>query len=225
MYSKKRRGFTLIELLVVIAIIAILAGILYPVFARAREAARRTSCLSNVQQLTKAMMMYVSDNDSRYPPRYPDITPGPKFQCRTCRTIDWRPYARPYVKSEQVFVCPSDTGIPAELVNDPMNQVASRPSRLADFAPFGSSYCFQVALTRVQFEAAVPVPAQTAMVAEVFAWHSYSEALKVALVENGAPFSVLSFADGHAKARIPAPVNQCEPPAIPDENGNLMPVP
>jgi prepilin-type N-terminal cleavage/methylation domain-containing protein/prepilin-type processing-associated H-X9-DG protein len=65
---KKRSGFTLIELLVVIAIIAILAAILFPVFARAREAARKTACLSNTNQIAKGFMMYVQDYDEVFPP-------------------------------------------------------------------------------------------------------------------------------------------------------------
>src|SRR5687768_7082257 len=65
---KKRSGFTLIELLVVIAIIAILAAILFPVFARAREAARKTACLSNTNQITKGFLMYVQDYDEVFPP-------------------------------------------------------------------------------------------------------------------------------------------------------------
>ena len=63
----KRRGFTLIELLVVIAIIAILAAILFPVFAQAREAARRTSCISNTKQLSTGVQMYTQDYDERLP--------------------------------------------------------------------------------------------------------------------------------------------------------------
>jgi len=66
--SQKRSGFTLIELLVVIAIIAILAAILFPVFARAREQARATSCLSNTNQIAKGFLMYVQDYDEQFPP-------------------------------------------------------------------------------------------------------------------------------------------------------------
>ncbi|NLO04745.1 MAG: prepilin-type N-terminal cleavage/methylation domain-containing protein, partial [candidate division WS1 bacterium] len=65
----RRKGFTLIELLVVIAIIAILAAILFPVFARAREKARQTSCLSNLKQISLAVIMYTQDYDDRMPGR------------------------------------------------------------------------------------------------------------------------------------------------------------
>jgi prepilin-type N-terminal cleavage/methylation domain-containing protein len=69
MTLRHRNGFTLIELLVVIAIVAILAAILFPVFAKAKEAAKRASCISNSSQIGKATMMYMGDNDDRIPPR------------------------------------------------------------------------------------------------------------------------------------------------------------
>src|SRR5687767_12004527 len=71
----RRRGFTLIELLVVIAIIAILAAILFPVFAQARESARKTGCLSNLKQIGIAVQMYLTDYDDRYPSQQRDDIP------------------------------------------------------------------------------------------------------------------------------------------------------
>jgi len=107
-----RRGFTLIELLVVIAIISILAAILFPVFARARENARRTSCLSNVKQLSLAVLMYLQDYDDTYPNvlvRTPNLPanqyPGGKWTTGT--TLYWPQTLYPYHKSVQVFYCPS----------------------------------------------------------------------------------------------------------------------
>ena len=90
-----RRGFTLIELLVVIAIIAILAAILFPVFAKAREKARQTSCLSNVKQLGLGLMMYAQDYDEKMPsylPPWPAIPAGNEY-------CDWWNGIYPYTKN------------------------------------------------------------------------------------------------------------------------------
>jgi prepilin-type N-terminal cleavage/methylation domain-containing protein/prepilin-type processing-associated H-X9-DG protein len=100
-----KRGFTLIELLVVIAIIAILAAILFPVFAKAREKARQTSCLSNVKQLSLGVVMYVQDYDERFVAgtAIPDFIPVPPDTNRCW----WRFKIQPYVKNWQLFNCPS----------------------------------------------------------------------------------------------------------------------
>lgn len=99
--KRTRKAFTLIELLVVIAIIAILAAILFPVFARARENARRSSCMSNVKQLSLATLMYTQDYDEKLPPAYANGAPvGMDW---------WGPIIQPYVKSIQVYFCPSDS--------------------------------------------------------------------------------------------------------------------
>jgi prepilin-type N-terminal cleavage/methylation domain-containing protein len=98
----RRSGFTLIELLVVIAIIAILAAILFPVFAQAREKARQTSCLSNLKQLGTSMMMYASDHDGLFPPavgRQPSEVNPYEFS--------WLRRLEPYTKNLGVFICPS----------------------------------------------------------------------------------------------------------------------
>jgi len=92
-----RRGFTLIELLVVIAIIAILAAILFPVFARAREKARQTSCLSNIRQIGTATMMYAQDYDECCPGHGGDANPAEA----------WPDMLLPYCKNGQIFRCPS----------------------------------------------------------------------------------------------------------------------
>jgi prepilin-type N-terminal cleavage/methylation domain-containing protein/prepilin-type processing-associated H-X9-DG protein len=97
----KNRGFTLIELLVVIAIIAILAAILFPVFSRAREQARKTACLSNGKQLALALAMYSQDWDETLPVWY---TPCHGFRIGP---LMWTEQLYPYIKNWQVFQCPS----------------------------------------------------------------------------------------------------------------------
>jgi len=103
----RRRGFTLIELLVVIAIIAILAAILFPVFARAREKARQTSCLNNVKQMSLAWMQYLQDYDERTPLLYHRGAPGPRIFGQTADAVWWYDAIMPYCKNDQIFVCPS----------------------------------------------------------------------------------------------------------------------
>ena len=125
----RKEGFTLIELLVVIAIIAILAAILFPVFARARENARRTSCLSNLKQIGLGFMQYSQDYDEFFPHairgvyRTPStyttdtsqakpsgtflVSDGSGASGQTGNYISWMDMIFPYVKSVQLFTCPS----------------------------------------------------------------------------------------------------------------------
>src|SRR4030095_235819 len=93
---RRRGGFTLIELLVVIAIIAILAAILFPVFAQARDKARGAACLSNTKQMATSILMYVQDYDEAFPP-----------DSRSSQTTFWMDYVQPYVKNEKIWACPS----------------------------------------------------------------------------------------------------------------------
>jgi prepilin-type N-terminal cleavage/methylation domain-containing protein/prepilin-type processing-associated H-X9-DG protein len=97
-----RKGFNLIELLVVIAIIAILAAILFPVFAKAREKARQTSCLSNEKQIVLGMLMYAQDYDEVFPFAFDVLGWG-------AIAPTWRERIAPYLKNIQIFQCPSET--------------------------------------------------------------------------------------------------------------------
>lgn len=101
--SRRRSGFTLLELLVVIAIIALLAAILFPVFARARENARRSSCQSNVKQIGLGLLQYTQDYDERYVPNSSGTGAEQK---------SWYDLLQPYIKSEQILICPSS--VPAD---------------------------------------------------------------------------------------------------------------
>jgi len=98
----KPQGFTLIELLVVIAIIAILAAILFPVFQKVRENARRTSCLSNMKQLGIGFTQYVQDSNERYP-CVTAVAPNPGY------VGGWANMIYPFVKSTGVYACPDDS--------------------------------------------------------------------------------------------------------------------
>jgi len=102
-----RRGFTLIELLVVIAIIAILAAILFPVFAKAREKARQTSCLSNIKEIGLAFLMYAQDYDEKMPAGIGYWTPYVTPPSADRGDSPWYRNVYPYIKNGQVFVCPS----------------------------------------------------------------------------------------------------------------------
>jgi len=219
-FRRRRSAFTLIELLVVIAIIAILAAMLLPALARAKEKAKRTSCVSNVKQISIAMIMYVGDNDSRYPPRMPNPAAGAAYPCKPCRTIDWRPYALPYLSgstnvttSSSVFVCPSDNGIPEAIVADPFNAASQRPVRFAYF--YGSSFCLNTVLTRLTREAAIPQPSDTFMGAEIWSWHQ-PMAIQDFQGKTTRPIRVAYFCDGHAGVTSEDFIQQqCSPPSAP----------
>lgn len=116
MKTVKQRGFTLIELLVVIAIIAILAAILFPVFARAREAARKASCTSNLKQIATGMLMYAQDYDEKFPAGKSNCSHGPFDSWNQngmgiddfhMQAMYFAALTQPYIKNVQVFHCPS----------------------------------------------------------------------------------------------------------------------
>ncbi len=148
-----QRGFTLIELLVVIAIIAILAAILFPVFAQAREKARQTSCVSNMRQMGMAITMYVTDNEG-YPMHSSPSNWNPRKR--------WPDYVFPYSKNEKLFTCPS---APADLFRKPW---AHNPQLF--FGGYGYNYQY-LGNARFPFsapDALVQAPAETVVVADTF---------------------------------------------------------
>ena len=174
MMKSAQRGFTLIELLVVIAIIAILASILFPVFAQARESARKTSCASNLKQLGNAMMLYVSDYDEIYPLSngslngYTNIqtfppsadsraTPGNRAYWET----SWAHVLNNYVKSLDVWGCPSPTYL------DPIG------ARTANYTPLArTSYVYNRLMGNLG-SAAVVTPSNLFMVLELWGDQGY----------------------------------------------------
>ena len=134
--KRKPSGFTLIELLVVIAIIAILAAILFPVFAQARESARQTTCVSNTKQLMFAFTMYASDYD------------GMSCPCRRMQGAPWEENMLAYSRNKQICRCPSDSrplnnpmtgaftpsyGINQQVAGQLMDTFAEDSTRLAAF--------------------------------------------------------------------------------------------
>ncbi|HAZ64318.1 MAG TPA: hypothetical protein DCZ72_12015 [Armatimonadetes bacterium] len=126
--SKQKRGFTLIELLVVIAIIAILAAILFPVFAKAREKARQTSCLSNMKQQGLAFMQYMQDYDGMV----------------VYNWWEWHVDLEPYIKSGQIFACPSSghaQPAPVQFTNYGFSDGSSRTGTFwSNTRPYGATW-------------------------------------------------------------------------------------
>jgi prepilin-type N-terminal cleavage/methylation domain-containing protein len=228
MRKKSFSAFTLIELLVVIAIIAILAAILFPVFARAREAARKTACLSNLKQLGLAAGMYKQDYDEAYPdsratwfngPGSP-IWPGPNYYGaeHICRYAHRR-YANdgntlggiallynPYVKNVQIFRCPSDPESRgwAEACGVPTTTGTAANSPGAKFSSYYQRHAHDAyaSLRNANVtDSLVQLPAQLALFIEE-GWHGGHARPYLwdgIQAGDGVRFVNASFYDGHAK--------------------------
>jgi prepilin-type N-terminal cleavage/methylation domain-containing protein len=147
-----RRAFTLIELLVVIAIIAILAAILFPVFARAKEAAKASSCLSNARQLGISVHLYQAD--------YDDTFPLSAYATSTSFLI-WHDLIDPYVKNKQVWLCPGCPVSPTDSSGAPTSHFGYNAAYLTNFA-----YDFSNANSQTSYNAsAIAEPAETVVFA------------------------------------------------------------
>ena len=178
----KKRGFTLIELLVVIAIIGILAAILFPVFARAREKARSASCQSNLKQIAMGIAMYAQDYD-RYPlaldaadKNTPQIWRGhPSAVAIDFATTPLLPEVLlPYIKSQQVWACPSDSGYDYDDITG--IAIDARPTA---YQKYGLSYAYRTELMMLGLaEEFVPNPVETNLLNDANGgWHGQSSGL------------------------------------------------
>ncbi|MDX1930998.1 MAG: DUF1559 domain-containing protein [Capsulimonadales bacterium] len=146
--TRSRSAFTLIELLVVIAIIAILAAILFPVFARARAQARKTTCISNLKQLALGTLMYCQDYEEAFPPRFGSAGDG---------NAPWAVTIQPYVRNQQIAGCP-------EMIPE-----VQRNAFMGTFGWVGygmNTYLWVNAGSPVVTLASVPSPSLTAMQAD-----------------------------------------------------------
>ncbi len=182
-----RKGFTLIELLVVIAIIAILAAILFPVFARAREKARQTSCLSNLKQIALAAQMYESDYDER--------TASYSSHPAAASTYSYREMLEPYLKNDQISICPSDAATNPWSYGPNITGVTSNGS-----TGHGYLYCYRKIAT-------IQAPSEGAMFMDTagsyFRYNGgaapdYLDGLSATTARHNEGMNV-NFFDGHAK--------------------------
>jgi prepilin-type N-terminal cleavage/methylation domain-containing protein/prepilin-type processing-associated H-X9-DG protein len=194
--QRKSRAFTLVELLTVIGIIAVLAALLFPVFATARGKAREITCVSNLRQIGMAIKMYTQDYDELYPwavdatDRYtPQIwSQYPEFQAQ----IPYMPFIhealQPYIKSKELFHCPADSGYDVEDSNGmPLD---ARPT---SYQKFGTSYNYRTEIAfRRAGEGSIREPSSVNVLFDAAGrWH------------GGVLFDQLRYnvlhADGHAK--------------------------
>jgi prepilin-type N-terminal cleavage/methylation domain-containing protein len=212
MMNGMRRAFTLIELLVVIAIIAILAGILFPVFARAKAAAKQTACISNLKQIGNAFGLYMADYDDIFPyavDASDKYRPGiwdelPDFKNQIAAMGELPDVLQPYIKSFGIFQCPADQGTRV-LDNHFPDAFTSSPSL---WRTYRSSYLYRTELAfRFMNGTSLSAPAEVNMMFDGGGhWHGSGRALapddSVDTYFNlmrGYRYDVL-FCDFHAKS-------------------------
>jgi len=193
--ERTKRGFTLIELLVVIAIIAILAAILFPVFAQARKAARKTTCLNNVKQLSLGIMMYTQDYDEVYPPAQWHME-LPAWATPTYQRVHL--LVAPYVKNTQVGICPEDAAV-YTWAGQNMSYGYHGPSGWNQntdptaMAHSGANFIFGRSM------AAIDQPASVWMLIDLW---PYTHAVQCCTAPADNKYATnVAYADGHAKFR------------------------
>ena len=219
-----KRGFTLIELLVVIAIIAILAAILFPVFAKAREKARQTTCLSNEKELATAVLMYAEDWGETFPAHRSAAT----------NNVSWRTMIFPYQKSEDIYVCPSNPDNSKWTHDGGDSQGNPDPN---DAPPnFRRSYGLSRAVVRRagvgRRLSELRLPAQTALIGEV--WNTSNNGINLRWGSHWSKNRIanrifaghncgmnIAFCDGHAKWMKPTATTD---PNIWDREPDVHPV-
>jgi prepilin-type N-terminal cleavage/methylation domain-containing protein len=182
---KLSAGFTLIELLVVIAIIAILAAILFPVFAQAREKARSTSCLNNLKQLGTANQLYMQDNDDGFVVTNAQGSDTMKV---------WPVTLRSYVKSDAVLRCPSDGGLPSTVTNPP-----GVKNGQAIYEGLGTSYWYNIGLINRSEGDVIGCddPTDVLLFIEYWLWHQNKTSIWAN--RTGTPSRNWAFLDGHSR--------------------------
>jgi prepilin-type N-terminal cleavage/methylation domain-containing protein/prepilin-type processing-associated H-X9-DG protein len=187
----KRKAFTLIELLVVIAIIAILAAILFPVFAKAREKARQASCASNCKQMALGVIQYCQDYDEHMPFRFDGVN----------NANSWRAIIAPYLKSIQIFACPSNTsnsGLTADGTY-PISYGCNGWNGMTFATPMMAAGASAGGFTGPLALAAIDAPAQLIMIGE--SKMNWSEMNLTGTMFSGhMTHGNFAFCDGHAKS-------------------------
>jgi prepilin-type N-terminal cleavage/methylation domain-containing protein len=215
-----KRGFTLIELLVVIGIIALLAAILFPVFARAKASAKSTTCISNLHQIGVSMLLYMNDYDDFFPNAVDDSdrthpeqwVAFPQFQTQIPSMPTMQVVLQPYIKSKEVFHCPADTGTLVLDDHFPLTFIGA-PS---DFATFGSSYLYRTEITeKNESQTSLQNPAAINVYFDAAGhWHGNasevnpSDSFNVVLDKlSNFRYNTL-FADMHAKSQSDSQISQ-----------------